>query len=303
MDPLKELEGLDPSHQLALVKQLGGKKVIERILRGEVTVEIREAIKLLFDKRARRIPRGLQNNVCDANKGFYLEQQQITKDFCAERLKLSKYWDRDRAIGIDENSFWQGINKLKEIIQADRQISNILRGIWLPVVMPVLPEKFDLGTILEQYLEAVAESYSKTFNRRAFYNHCKGTLADNVSIVDGSRQDQLIQQMKQGPVPGIYFPTSLQGFSMYAGREQMEELPKGFVLSGLDTIIAMIWYPDILARDFYTPNLDLAALSPQSPVYSFYFGAGDGRLNFDRRSNLSYARDYSSSGLFFFEEC
>jgi hypothetical protein len=51
----------------------------------------------------------------------------------------------------------------------------------------------------------------------------------------------------------------------------MATLPEGFILSGLDTAIAMVMYSDILARDQYTPDLMLAALSWQSARYSPQF--------------------------------
>ena len=54
--------------------------------------------------------------------------------------------------------------------------------------------------------------------------------------------------MNHASTVGIYFPNPLQGFSVDAGWEQMATLPEGFILSGIDIIIAMIMYPDILTQ-------------------------------------------------------
>jgi hypothetical protein len=105
--------------------------------------------------------------------------------------------------------------------------------------------------------------------------------------------------MKQGPVKGIHFPNPLQGFSIKASREQMLTLPKGFILSGLDTAIAMIMYPDVLARGYLTPGLDLAALSWQSADYSLFFRADVSRLDFDNSDGLAVDYGNYSGGLLF----
>jgi len=162
-------------------------------------------------------------------------------------------------------------------------------------------ETDDVGAELERYLEAVSRSYIKAFGNREFYNYRKGTLASDVSVIDSSHHNQLIERMKREPVIGIHFPNSLQGFSINASREQMATLPKGFILSGLDTAIAMLMYPDVLARDYRTPGLYLAAFSRRSANYSFCFVVVEdvSRLDFGRTDSPSNANDSYSSGLLF----
>ena len=129
-------------------------------------------------------------------------------------------------------------------------------------------------------------------------NYRKGDLGGKVSVVDGSRHDQLISRMKEGLVIGLHFPNPLQGFSINASREQMSTLPEGFILSGMDTPIAMVMYPDILARDWDTPGLNLA-LQWQSAGYSLYFWACGGSLGFGRTAGLAGASGSYSGGLLF----
>ena len=298
MDPLKELEGLDAGRQLALVKKLGGRDVVNAILRGEVAVNIKEVIKKLFDKHGRRIPENLQANVFDPNRKFKLNQPRITEEveFANRIIRLHGSLGIDT--GITAEQLLEETGRLLAMIGTNPQIANITNGVLLPIILPQLKTD-DLGTALEQYVEAMGKSYAKTFDDRKFYNHREGTLAGEVSIVAGSRHEQLISRMKEGPVIGIHLPNSLQGFSINADREQIATLPEGFVLSGLDTIIAATMYPDILARDYNTPGYDLAAISWQSAGCSLSLGANDDGLDFGGTASLSFAFGRCSGGLFF----
>lgn len=299
---MSKVEGFDDltGGQLkALCIKLGGMDIVNAILRDEMAVEVKKAIQKLFDKNGRRIsPKGMKSAVCDSNKNFYLVQPEMKEDVHYANRLLRLYGK----LGIDTNitvkQFKLEVVRLMALIQGDSKIADIANGVWLPVVLPKM-EANNLGVVLEQYIKAVGKSYESIFNARKFYNHLKGTLAGEVSVVSGSRYDQLIERIKQNSVIGIYFPNPFQGFSVHADREQMETLPESFILSGLDTIIAMIMYPDVLARDYYTPGLDLAAFSWRSVDYSLRFGAGGARLDFDDADDLADAYgDYSGSLLF-----
>jgi hypothetical protein len=280
----------------ALVKNLG-EEIARKIQRGEAKVILEEVLKTLFDKNGRRIPQGLTANVCEPNKNFRLYQPELKESDCANRLlRLHGYLGIDT--GITAEQLKQETERLLALIRNNSQIANLAKRVCLPIVLPKLITD-DLGAELEYYLTAVGNSYAKVFPDRSFNNYRKGTLADAVKIVDGSRHDQLIAKMKQGPVPGIYFPNPLQGFSVNASREQVTTLPEGFILSGLDTIIAMIMHPDILARDFNTPSLDLAAFSWRSSTCSLCFGADFDGLDFGNSGGLAVAGGNFSGGLFF----
>lgn len=282
----------------AAINKLGGQEVWDAWLRGEKTATVEDAIQLLFDKRGRRIPEGLQANVCDANRSFRLDQPKLVEEveFVNRVLRLHGCLSIDT--GITAEQLKAETERLLVIIRENFQTTNIANCVYLPVILPKLVTD-DLGAELELYLVGVNNSYAKTFGDREFYNHRKGTLRNEVSIVDGSRHDQLVERMKQGSVIGLHFPNSLQGFSINASREQMSTLPGGFVLSGMDIPIAMAMYPDVLACDWKTPGLDLAALRWQSVVYSLCFRASDGGLDFVRAGDLARAYDCSSGGLLF----
>ena len=277
-----------------------GEETAKRLLAGDISVEFKDVVKKFFDKHGRRIPKGLKANACDANanRNFRLDQPKLGEevDFANRITRLHGCLDVNT--GVTAEQFKVETERLLAIIRDNTQVANITNGVWLPVVLPKLITD-DLGAELGLYLEAVGNSYTKTFSDRKFYNHCKGTLGGNVSIIDGSRYDQLIERMKQGPVIGIHFPNPLQGFSINAQREQMSTLPEGFILSGLDTAIAMVMYPDILACKYNTPGLDLPALQWQSVDYSLNFWAYDVELGFVHTDDLAFAADDYSGGLLF----
>lgn len=282
----------------ALVKNLGGEEVARKIQRGEARVYLTEILKTLFDKHGRRIPEGLQTNVCDAHRDFRLDQPKLKRevDYANRIMRLHGCLGMDTNVTAEQLK--QETERLLALIRDNFQVTNIANGVWLPVILPKLTAD-DLGAALEQYLEAVGKSYVKTFSDRKFYNHRKGILAGEVNVVDGSRHDQLITKMKQGPVIGVHFPNPLQGYSINASREQMSTLPEGFILSGMDTPIAIAMYPDILARNWNTPGLYLAALSWQSADGSLLFLARDALLDFALTGLLAHANDFSSGGLLF----
>ena len=259
---------------------------------------VEDAIRLLFDKHGRRIPEGLQANVCDANRNFRLDQPKLDEEvnFANRILRLHGCLSIDTEVTAEQIK--AETERLLALIRENSQIANIANGVCLPVVMPKLVTD-DLGAELELYLAGANNSYIKTFGDRTFYNYCGGTLANEVSVVPGSRHDQLISRMKEGPVIGLHFPNPLQGFSIHADSEQMSTLPEGFILSGMDTPIAMVMYPDILARDWNTPGLDMAALQWRSAGCSLYFWAYDGELDFGSAGDLADASAHYSGSLLF----
>lgn len=278
----------------ALCNILGGEEEVERLLKGEITVEIKEAVKKLFDKNGRLIPpANLQSKVCDPDKNFYLNQPKMetVSDF-QERLEILEE-SLGIKVGITAEQFKEQIENLLEKIKADPKNANVLNGVYLPVILP----KFqfdDLGEEIERLLIGVEKSYQKNFPNRVFKNYRKGDLKNKVKAVCG--HENFVEDLKKDFVIGIYFPSPMQGFSINASREYVLE---SFSLSGIDAIIGMIMYPDVLARDYNIPGLDLSGLEWQSAGCSLFFRADGADLDFGNADNLSNAHDFYSSGFFF----
>ncbi|MFH1535763.1 MAG: hypothetical protein ABIC96_01680 [Patescibacteria group bacterium] len=255
----------------ALVKNLGGEAISRMIQRGDFKPKFKFTGDALFDNYGRRIPKGLSAEVKDANWDYGFAQPNMRSDgpfvYRGARLLRTFHQVLDRRIGYSHKKFYEKTERLLTQIQDDPQIANILNGVWLPVAIPPL-ENDDIGTVLIDYLTALGKSYSEIFPDHKFevrlgFEEDREKLANEVSIAAGSRYEQLIERMKQGIVYGILFPSALQGYSITACREQMASLREGFILSGLDSAIAEIVYPDNLASELIdcNPNLNLAALS------------------------------------------
>jgi len=286
----------------AFTRQVGGREVVEGVLSGELTVErvgttlqIKEAVRPLFDKNGRRIPpRGLVANVCDPNREFALVQPEIDYSAWLERFD-----------GTGLSTFISGADfeaRAKELLQAlgqNEQTKNLLKGVHLPVVIPHT-QVADLGQTIEEFVAAAGKSYSRQFPDRSFKNYRQGELAGQVTIVDGSRYERLIDDIAESSVVSIYFPNPLQGFSVDAQREQMATLPESFILSGpLDTAMGWIMHTNVLARDYQTPVYDCSAVQWQSSEDSLCFKACDDGAYFGLRADLADAYDGYSGGLLF----
>ena len=252
----------------------------------------------MFDKNGRRIPMNFQGNVCDPDKNFKLVQPSMqTVDSYDYRLFLiSKYLGVD--LGITAEEFKTKTEEILSRIPSDSV--NIKNGTWLPLVLPKF-EGDDIGFFLENLLGCVNESYKKTFDRGRWERYfCKyrGVFANQVKSACHT-QDELIEKMKEGPIVIVFFPNALQGFSIKAAREQIGSLPIGFIQSGIETIVAMIMYSDVLMKDYQTPGLLLSAFSWQSAKYSFGFKARDFSLRLYKTDFLSGAYGNYSAGLSF----
>jgi hypothetical protein len=196
--------------------------------------------------------------------------------------------------GITGEQFKEKIEALNEKIKADPKTANILNGVYLPVILPKFQYE-DLGEEIERLLLGVEKSYQKTFPDRVFKNYRKGDLKNKVREV--CEHEKIAKDLEKDCIIGIYFPSPMQGYSIKVSREI--SVPKEFSLSGIDAIVGILMYPDILARDYHTLGLDLSGLEWQSAGYSLSFRAADGALNFDFTDYLSRAPGNYSSGFLF----
>ena len=286
----------------ALINCLNGMEVVDKLCSGELTVsfkgsalEIIEALKKLFDKNGRRIPENLKAAVCDPNSGYFLKQPAI--DYARSFSK--GFEGTGLAANMAASDFEETAKQLIEGLKADERTKKLLKGVYLPIIIPQT-EIADLGEAVEEFVGMAEKSYRKEFKKRNFTNHRKNDLKGKVTVVAGSRYEKLIEKMQKESVVGIYFPNPLQGFSVDAQREQMAALPEGFSLSGpIDTAMGFAMYPELLGKDATTPVYDCSAVQWQSSGYSLNFGADDDDADFGSGSNLSDADDYCSGGLLF----
>ncbi|MFC1700761.1 hypothetical protein ACFLZ0_01310 [Patescibacteria group bacterium] len=293
LSKVKKYEQLDFDQWVAVGNKLGGLSNVKMVLRDELDIETRKVAKMLFDKYNRWDPINLEFDVCDEDRDYRLNQPKIDTDNRIQLLHESS----DIDTGITDKQFQEEYHRLWKMISGIPKIANILKRVCFPVIL-TKRHSDDIGRDLEWQLEGVGKSYIKTFPGRKFHNYRKGTLAGQVNIIKESGYQSIWDRKENENIIVLFFPNTLQGYSIFAQREQMAILSKfGFVLSG--AIEPMIMYPDIIARDLNTPGLDLVAFSWRSADYSLRFVANDDGLNFGSRVELACARGDYSGGLFF----
>ena len=296
LSKVEKYEDLSFSQWIALGNKFGGLGNVIRVLRGELDVNLEEVKNRFFDKNGRRITNGLKGTgcaFCDPNKDIYHVQPPF------EHTQRLLYFHH--ALGLTHMTvehFMEETERLLGLIRDDYEISNIIKGVHLPVVFPKM-EINDIGQVIEQWLVGVKKNYQMIFKDREFFNILEGHLNNSIFLLPETRHGLLIERMKEGPIVGIYFPNAMQGFSIDAARRQMYDLPKSLILSGLDTIIGMIMYPDILARDNNVPRLDLSAFSHQGKPEVPFFVPEKVCLDFGSHGNLNGTSGHTSSGLLF----
>ncbi|MEK9180733.1 MAG: hypothetical protein AAB871_00690 [Patescibacteria group bacterium] len=298
---------------IAAVSRLGGEESFLRLLSahklkivwreepGEEPAPLMSAVITelpapLFDSHGRRIPpKGLLAKVCVPNRGFHIEQP-TTIDYAA---RYRRFEDTGLTAFLSVEEFEGRAEQLLEQLREDKLLASVLNGVYLPIIVPKTVIG-DYGKSLEEFVLAAKQSYRGQYPYWGFTNHRKGELAKQITIVPGCRHEQLVAAIAESTVVGIYFPNPLQGFSVDAQRGQMATLPESFQLSGgIDTSMAWVMYPDVLARDANIPYYDCSALQGLSFAYSLYFGADDALAYFDSRGNLDDACDIYSGGLLF----
>ncbi len=301
MNPLQELEGLDPAHQLALVKKIGGREQVWAILRDEMEIVVQPKIKTLFDKHGRCIPKELPAHVRDPIPSSRLNQLTLSGKASYEARILRLH----NALGIDTKitakEFKKETERLLELIRTDVRISNITNGVYFPVICPKL-DRHNFGAELERYIAAISKSYLATFPHRTFlvHNLLRSTYREETHFLRGMRTEKLTERLDSAPVIGLCFPQALHGFSVSADREQIASLPEKFILSGIDTMIAMIMYPDVLVPyDLFSAEFDLASLFWQWTEKTLYFGGLGNCLGLIGTGDIYEAHPTSSGGLLF----
>lgn len=292
----------------AVIKRHGGISGIDAFTADETSVvfsdahtaTVRDSGKVLFDCHGRLIPpRGLQFNIMDANYTYHLVRPERV-DYIERLQRLVDHQQLKDSISPSE--FEDSAEKIIERLLADERLANVVRGdraCPLPFCMTRQQIRYNKhGRALERFAEAAARAYSVQFPKRSFNNYREGELARQTHVIGGLGHERLLAALAQGNIVGVYFPTALQGYSVFAQRAMMAFLPQMFCLAGgIDTLTAVTAWLDVLARDSNTLGLDLSALQWQSAEYSLGFEARDYEALFDHSGNLGDASDEYSGGL------
>ncbi len=278
---------------IALANKLGGRTVVDDILDGTKKATIEEVVPLVFDRNGRCIPRGLNSSPADPCLTYRLIQPTISY---ADRLERLIHAFPEQSTFCTVREFEQEVGAICKMLKDEMRFKNWAKGIWLPIIIPQVTSE-NYGEALESiFFAAVRTAYSKEFSERQYIDTIKGGLAGWVDVVHRSHK-RLVDKMRKGPVIGIYLPNALQGFSIDEAHTYAESLPEFFHLSGgYDLATAMVAYPDVLARDEYTPGYNMAGVQFSESQRFFYFQSVKGKLWIDERYGFSDGAH--SAGLF-----
>lgn len=280
------------------------REMLDAIRSGSHRITIEEVIRKLLDKNGRGIPQEeMTGSTVPENTSFKFTQPQW--DYAKRLIRLQQFFPLGTRF-VTAEQFQSRSEAIIAKLGADELMKSLLKRVHLPIALPHLPG-FDTRqygkTLEEMFLAAVQGSYEQCFanveepeKSRKLNNYRAGELEGQVTVIDGTRHIRLIAAMVQAPTVALYFPNPLQGFSIPAAREFISLMPEEFLLAGgFDAATAMVAYPDVLAKDYQTPGLDMAALQWQSAENSLFFKAFDEALDFDYR--YLHADGNYSSGL------
>ena len=249
-----------------------------------------------FNEYGRCIPAESLKAAAHKESRRYFQIMQPKIDYQIIYNRLNERFHFDEQLTVDD--FQSRAEAILQKLGADIQFSNVTQGVGVPFILPKA-QYDDIGKALESdYLPGLEASFQGQFPAYSFVNHCSESLDGKLSVVEGSRHDELLAAMQKEVVVGYYFPSLLE-YSVPASIEQVGKLPAQFLLAGgFDTAAAFIGSPDLLLRtDGYPPLLWLSGLTTGNINMGYHFEAYGYGLTFNRRAHLGNVAEYWASGL------
>lgn len=212
-------------------------------------------------------------------------------------------YDRSKAvwgseITLSREEFISKVQSIVTKLQNDSSVSNVLKGNWVPFLIPKTGKIDSIGEIVQsRWVPAVIKSFESADPQHKVTNHNKDDLAPMLKIRPGTRHEKLLQKAESSDVVGIFFPAMTE-YSFAATTERLDQLPSAFMLSGaLDLSAAMIGAPDLLInRDAYAPLLWFSSYEIE-PGHSIHYEPYGYNLTFNRRPHLNAVAEYWWHGL------
>jgi hypothetical protein len=248
-----------------------------------------------FDNFGRCIPGQLVSAAHEKSRRYFKIVQPET-DYSAFYERLNTAFDLSEYISCEQ--FEQRVKAIIAQVENDTALKGMMNGVYVPFILPKA-DYDDIGHALEnKFLPAVNAAFNQSFPNYEFLNHYSENLEAKLSVAEGSRHHQLINEMKNDVVVGIYFPCLLE-YSVQAARERVARLPDNCLLAGgYDTAAAFIAAPNLLYReDGYPPLLWLSGLETDSEYAGFHFEAYGYDLTFNRRVHYDHVAEYWASAI------
>ena len=225
---------------------------------------------VFFSEVGRRIPSSEMRVFSDTPSFFYRLNTPL--------IRYSEIWERLNQSGLTQDlsalEFERQSEELIDTVAADANFSNLLKGVYIPFVVSVDDQGFDIGGHLEHLLlPKLEQSFLREYPAHRFKAVLQGhqTLDRQLLLHPNANYEGFIESAMQSPVVGLFFPQALQEFDVASQRKQMKELPalKGASLclsGGLDISAALIGSPGLLINeDYYPPILCMSAYVHSDP--------------------------------------
>jgi hypothetical protein len=157
---LEILNQFSASRQLALINAIGGPDACKDVLARRKRIILEDVIRKFVDKHGRFIPfEGMQSSVSDADYDFNLQQPKL--DYGLRLAMIMEILHCGPTISAAE--FQGRSEKIIARVKANKQLSNLLKGVYLPIVLPQMEIKDYGQTLEENFLPAVERVYKKQF--------------------------------------------------------------------------------------------------------------------------------------------
>ncbi len=248
-----------------------------------------------FDEFGRCIPGKLSSDVHQkVRRYFRIANQSITPGDIFANTK-NVWGDK---IHLDENEFRSRVDSILQKINADTSVQKILKGVYVPFLIPATGKITDLAVTFEnEWVPNIKKSFEASDPKHTMTNHCTHEFAGTMKLRPGSRHETLIAKAEKEDVVGVYFPC-LSEFSIAACIERLDQLPKEFILSGaLDTSAALIGNPSLLInKESYAPLLWLSAYTGPDDL-TYHFEPYGYNMTLNRRPHFNKAAEYWWNGL------
>ena len=256
----------------ALLNKLGEENV-ERLLQDRLTVRfegfIEERSLFRFDGWAKQdgLVAAMGSGLDGDCTGFENFDMHSTKALKSRLWRLSKFLNLDDSVIALEN-FLARIETLRIKIQKDSRIAHILNGPYLPVVIPKVHFANPSGN--KDLINDLGNAFSKAVKEQYPVREYNEHPINNLRVVTShTNQGYLFEKLAKDSVVGLFFPEALAQFSVNAAKEFVgAHLPEGFVLSGIDGLVASIMYADILLpKEDHAWNLNFPGLGTDDDSY------------------------------------
>lgn len=188
--------------------------------------------------------------------------------------------------------------QLIEWVEAEPSLAMLLNGPYLPLAVPKV-QVADYGCYFESLFLGAAQLACQVHEgNRKFLQAMQGNLGLNVRIEPNSRHELLVRRMAHSPLVALFFPLALQGFSASASRALAGKLPPNVLLSGgIDTALAFVGYPDVLAASAPKPDIATPGIQWRTDTRTLVFQWWDTYTSFNDLQYTTEARPHATSGL------